>query len=208
MAFTEQLHPRGTGAQGGQFVAAGSGGQTTKTRQIGYDGKKGAGTGYGARGGDPNVKSLQRELNRLGIVDASGSALKVDGKFGPRTTAAVRRLQSRLKLPVDGKVTPALLAKLKKMTPSKHDQHAMHVRHQEREKGKKAAASKKAKAAAPKKMSAHQAHVAHVAHEKHVGKKTAAPKATAKMGSKPKTGMGSRPKSTPQSRAGYPRSAS
>jgi peptidoglycan hydrolase-like protein with peptidoglycan-binding domain len=107
MAFDESKHARGTGAQGGQFVS--KGGQ--KTSDIGYDGKRGS--GYGAAGGDDNVKALQRELNRLGIGDAAGAKLAVDGKFGPKTTAAVRRLQRRLGLKVDGRVTPALLKRLK-----------------------------------------------------------------------------------------------
>lgn len=107
MAFTEALHKRGTGAQGGQFVAS----DGTKSAALGYDGKRGS--GYGSKGGDANVKKLQKELNRLGIGDAQGKSLVVDGKFGPRTTAAVRRLQRRLGLPVDGKITPALLKRLK-----------------------------------------------------------------------------------------------
>lgn len=107
MVFNETLHKRGTGAQGGQFVAS----DGTKSASIGYDGKRGS--GYGSKGGDSNVKKLQKELNRLGIADAQGKSLAVDGKFGPRTTAAVRRLQRKLKLPVDGKITPALLKRIK-----------------------------------------------------------------------------------------------
>lgn len=106
-AFSEALHKRGTGAQGGQFVSS----DGTKSASIGYDGKRGS--GYGSKGGDSNVKQLQKELNRLGIADAQGKSLAVDGKFGPRTTAAVRRLQRKLKLPVDGKITPALLKRIK-----------------------------------------------------------------------------------------------
>jgi peptidoglycan hydrolase-like protein with peptidoglycan-binding domain len=181
VAYTEALHKRGTGAQGGQFITKGAGGQTTTTSHIGYDGK-GRGTGYGT-GGDPNVSALQKQLNRLGIVDSQGNQLKVDGKFGPKTTAAVRRLQQRLGLTVDGKVTPALLAKLKTMKPSMHDQHAMHVRHQ-------VAQHKK-----------HTAHAAHVQHEKHAAKaKKPAParrapvRKTAATHRKARTGMGSNPK--------------
>lgn len=179
MAYTEALHARGTGAQGGQFVTKGAGGQQTKTSQIGYDGK-GRGTGYGAGAkGDPNVSALQKELNRLGIVDSQGKQLKVDGKFGPKTTSAVRRLQGRLGLTVDGKVTPALLAKLKKLKPSAHDTHQMHVRHQ----------------AAQHKQ--HAAHAAHVQHQKHAAAtKKAAParKAAAPARRKARTGMGANPK--------------
>ena len=174
MTYNEALHKRGTGAQGGQFVTKGAGGQTTTSSHIGYDGK-GRGTGYGT-GGDPNVSALQKELNRLGIVDGQGNQLKVDGKFGPKTTAAVRRLQARLGLAVDGKVTPALLAKLKKMTPSKHDQHAMHVRH----------------LAAQHKQ--HTAHQAHVQHQKAAKKATPAPAKKAAPRKRARTGMGSNPR--------------
>lgn len=107
MAFNEALYKRGTGAQGGQFVAK----DGTKSSAIGYDGTRGS--GYGSKGGDANVKALQKELNRLGITDAQGKELVVDGKFGPKTTAAVRRLQKKLGVPVDGKITPALLKRIK-----------------------------------------------------------------------------------------------
>lgn len=137
--FNEALHPRGKGAQGGQFVSKGADGQTVRTNQIGYNAGSGKGTGYSIKGGDRNVKALQQELNRLGIVDGQGNQLKVDGKFGPKTTAAVRRLQARLGLHPDGKVTPQLLNRLRKLKPTAHDQHAMHVRHMKAVAGKKAA---------------------------------------------------------------------
>jgi peptidoglycan hydrolase-like protein with peptidoglycan-binding domain len=115
MTFAEQLHPRGTGAQGGQFVVKGSGGKTTKQDTLSYDGKRGA--GYGAAGGDANVKTLQRELNRLGIQDAAGNPLKLDGKLGPKTTAAIKRLQRKMGLPADGKVSVGFLNRIKKVAP-------------------------------------------------------------------------------------------
>jgi peptidoglycan hydrolase-like protein with peptidoglycan-binding domain len=186
VAYTEALHKRGTGAQGGQFVTKGAGGQTTTASHIGYDGK-GRGTGYGAGSkGDPNVSALQKELNRLGIVDSQGNQLKVDGKFGPKTTSAVRRLQARLGLGVDGKVTPALLAKLKKMKPSAHDSHSMHVRHL---------------AAQHKQHSAHAAHEKHAAHQKATAKKPAPARKTvapARRKAKARTGMGANPKAAAQ----------
>lgn len=158
MAFTEALHKRGTGAQGGQFVSKNAAGQTTTSRTIGYS--KGSGTGYSSKTGDKNVKALQRELNRLGIFDSKGNQLDVDGKFGPKTQSAVKRLQSRLGLKPDGKITPELLARLRKMTPSRHDRHMMHARHASTRAGKKEekakntakkAAVSAAKAARPKK---------------------------------------------------------
>lgn len=108
--FNSSLHPRGTGAKGGQFVAKGSSGANDT---IGYDAKKGTGAGYGAKGGDKRVKQLQQALNRLGFKDMHGKPLLVDGKLGPRTTAAIKRLQTRLGLKADGIVTPALLKQVR-----------------------------------------------------------------------------------------------
>ena len=106
MAYDETKHARGTGAQGGQFVSKGG----AKSSSLGYDGKRGA--GYGEKDGDNNVKALQKALNKLGITDAAGKPLAVDGKFGPKTTAALQRLQRRLGVKADGKVTPALLKRI------------------------------------------------------------------------------------------------
>lgn len=122
-AFTESLHPRGTGAQGGQFVAGGGAkaGPRTPARKaagrtlrkpggMSFDGKRG--TGYGVKGGDKRVKTLQTALNRLGLTDGAGKRLVVDGKLGPRTTAAIKKAQRKLGLKADGVVTPALLRQL------------------------------------------------------------------------------------------------
>jgi peptidoglycan hydrolase-like protein with peptidoglycan-binding domain len=109
--FTEQLHPRGKGAQGGQFVAKGASGNNDT---VGFDAKRGTGAGYGVKGGDKRVKQLQNALNRLGFTDAQGHPLLVDGKLGPRTTAAIKRLQRKLGMKADGHVTPALLSQVKK----------------------------------------------------------------------------------------------
>lgn len=117
-AFTEQLHPRGTGAVGGQFVAAGASKSAPAKKAGGYgnrgnlsfDGKRGP--GYGSKNGDKRVKALQQALNKLGLTDGSGKELKVDGKLGPRTTAAIKKAQRKLGLKADGVVTPALLRQL------------------------------------------------------------------------------------------------
>jgi peptidoglycan hydrolase-like protein with peptidoglycan-binding domain len=182
VVYDEAKHKRGTGSQGGQFVSAGG----AKSSSLGYDGKRGA--GYGDKGGDANVKALQKELNRLGAVDAQGKQLTVDGKFGPKTTAALQRLQRKLGMKPDGKITPALLSKLKGLKPSAHDKHTMHERHLKAT-GKKAAPAKKAtpakrapakkptpaakktapaKKAAPSRHEQHAAHAAHQAHAAHV----------------------------------------
>lgn len=114
--------PAGSDA-GGEFAPAGAAQQSKKkapakrapakpSGELGYDGKTGA--GYGTKGGDARVKSLQQALNRLGLKDADGKPLAVDGKFGPKTTAAVKALQKSLGLEQTGKVTPALIAKASK----------------------------------------------------------------------------------------------
>lgn len=79
---------------------------------LAYDPAHGTGPGYGTREGDPRVRRLQAALIRLGVTSGDGGKLKLDGKLGPRTTAAVRKAQQRLGLDPDGKVTPALLEKL------------------------------------------------------------------------------------------------
>lgn len=115
--FDEKKHARGKGAQGGQFVAKGSSGSGDT---IGYDSKRGTGAGYGTGGkGDSRVKSLQTYLNGLGFKDSSGKPLKVDGKLGPRTTSAIKRLQRKLGLKADGLVTPALMKQIRQANINK-----------------------------------------------------------------------------------------
>lgn len=116
MVFDESKHARGKGAQGGQFVSKGA---SSENDTVGYDAKHGTGAGYGAKGGDKRVKQLQTALNELGLKDSAGNPLKVDGKLGPRTTAAIKRAQRRLGLPADGKVSPALLKQIREIS-AKH----------------------------------------------------------------------------------------
>jgi len=107
--WSEALHPR----QGGKFAKKGA--TTTKdtsgSEGLSYNGRSGA--GYGKKGGDNRVHALQGELNRLGLTDGQGHPLKLDGKLGPRTTAAIKKAQRALGMKVDGVATPALLSKLK-----------------------------------------------------------------------------------------------
>lgn len=133
MSFNESLHPRvQSGTGGGEFSSGGSGGSAAKptakagaakpTAKVGaaksahphgslaFDGH--TGPGYGMKGGDKRVHSLQQALNRLGFTDSSGHKLLNDGKLGPRTTAAVKKAQHTLGLKPDGVVTPALLKEL------------------------------------------------------------------------------------------------
>jgi peptidoglycan hydrolase-like protein with peptidoglycan-binding domain len=153
--FDEALHPRGTGAQGGQFVAKGSQTAASKTAakkttakkasgppkgSMAFDGKRGP--GYGVKGGDKRVKGLQDALNRLGFTDGGNKKLVEDGKLGPRTTAAIKKAQRALGLKPDGVVTPDLL---KKLTGAKSPKDL------KKAPAKKAAPKKAAKKAAPAK---------------------------------------------------------
>jgi HK97 family phage prohead protease len=74
-----------------------------------FDGKRGP--GYGMKNGDPKVKSLQDTLVRLGLAKKGDRALS-DGKYGPKTSAAVKRAQKALGMKADGVATPAFIAKL------------------------------------------------------------------------------------------------
>jgi hypothetical protein len=64
------------------------------------------------------VLGLQRELNRLGIGDASGRALREDGTFGERTREAVQAYQRAHGLQVDGVAGRETLASLASQRPS------------------------------------------------------------------------------------------
>jgi peptidoglycan hydrolase-like protein with peptidoglycan-binding domain/DNA invertase Pin-like site-specific DNA recombinase len=57
------------------------------------------GAGYAQPTGSPRVKKLQRELRRKGLRPGP-----IDGRYGPRTEAAVVRLQRRQGLPAKGVV--------------------------------------------------------------------------------------------------------
>jgi hypothetical protein len=70
---------------------------------FGWDGSHG--TGYGQKNGDAHVHDLQEAVNVLGITDDHGQALKDDGKFGPRTASAVKKLQKQLGMDPTGQVT-------------------------------------------------------------------------------------------------------
>ena len=115
--WDETAHPRGTGAAGGQFVAKGA---SSERDTIGYDSRKGTGAGFGAKGGDKRVAELQRLLNNLGFTDSAGKPLKVDGKLGPKTTAAIKRLQKKMGLKADGNVSPNMMRRLRAVDHRRH----------------------------------------------------------------------------------------
>lgn len=106
--WSEALHPR----SGGKFAKKGTAtADKSGSEGLSYNGRSGA--GYGKKGGDNRVHALQGELNRLGLTDGAGHPLKLDGKLGPRTTAAIKKAQRALGMKADGIATPALLSKLK-----------------------------------------------------------------------------------------------
>lgn len=128
--FQPEDHPRAPagGDTGGQFAKGGGGQKKTTPKRapkrrptsagdgtLAYDAGSGQGTGYDSAGGDPRVHDLQQALNRLGVKDSAGKALKDDGKLGPKTTSAVKALQQKLGVKADGKVTPELLKQIKSM---------------------------------------------------------------------------------------------
>lgn len=109
MEWNPSEHPRKAAgaAGGGQFAP------------LSYNAKTNTGTGYGKKHGDDRVRDAQKALNALGMKDASGKPLVLDGKLGPRTTAALKRYQKAHGMRPDGKITPALLSRLKSRGGSK-----------------------------------------------------------------------------------------
>lgn len=86
--------------------------KSSGSETLHFDPGTGRGTGYGTTSGDDRVKRLQTALNDAGHTDHTRQALKVDGKFGPRTRAAVKKAQRARGMPANGKVSPSLLAEL------------------------------------------------------------------------------------------------
>lgn len=91
-ALSAQAAPAATTAAAATSVAAATPAAAAKAYLTSTLRK---GNGYGAQN-----KTLQRRLNAL------GSKLAVDGDFGPKTLAAVKKFQSSKRLQVDGVVGP------------------------------------------------------------------------------------------------------
>ncbi len=72
---------------------------TRKALHRAASGRLTRGAGYAQAGGSTRVRRLQRELRRKGLRPGP-----VDGRYGPRTEAAVIRLQQRRGIPVRGVV--------------------------------------------------------------------------------------------------------
>lgn len=146
VGWNEALHPR----QGGKFAKKGTSSAPAAkndNQALSYNGRTGA--GYGSKAGDNRVHALQSQLNRLGLTDTQGHPLKLDGKLGPRTTAAIKKAQRALGMKPTGVATPALLAKLSQTKSIKGKTVAKPVR-RPKVAAKKAAPAKKA--AAPAKV--------------------------------------------------------
>ncbi|GAB3251015.1 peptidoglycan-binding protein [Kineosporia babensis] len=119
VVFDESKHKR----EGGRFVSKGSG----------YSAKKDQA---------PQVRALQKELIRLGFLDAkSGKNGGIDGLFGPATEAAVKAWQRQSGNMATGRVTPALLSTLKSAkkggSPAKLTSDRKAARKEAQRKGKK-----------------------------------------------------------------------
>ena len=126
--WNSAAHPRNTkGPAGGEFKggkASSKQAAPAKKRSSGtahgsmsFNGK--TGTGYGSKNGDARVKKLQEALNKLGMKDANGNPLVIDGKLGPKTTAAIKRWQKKNGMKPDGVVTPKMLSQATTRTHKK-----------------------------------------------------------------------------------------
>jgi peptidoglycan hydrolase-like protein with peptidoglycan-binding domain/DNA invertase Pin-like site-specific DNA recombinase len=76
--------------------------RTAKALSTASQGNLTRGAGYAGPNGSPQVRTLQAKLRHAGFGPGP-----VDGLFGPRTEAAVKRLQQSREASADGIVTPA-----------------------------------------------------------------------------------------------------
>jgi hypothetical protein len=125
--FNPSQHPRQPKGSptGGEFAPGGSGTAPTSAHPVSQGSSNGA-----------QVKHLQERLNALGYH------VKADGKFGPKTLAAVRKFQTDHKLKVDGLVGPKTTAKLRSRA-TRHRTHTTTQTQQKQPRQKKPPAKKK-----------------------------------------------------------------
>jgi peptidoglycan hydrolase-like protein with peptidoglycan-binding domain/DNA invertase Pin-like site-specific DNA recombinase len=79
-------------------------------------GRLARGAGYAQPSGSPRVRKLQRQLRRKGLKPGP-----IDGRYGPRTEAAVVRLQRRRGLPAEGVVDARTRRALNSSRPAPGD---------------------------------------------------------------------------------------
>lgn len=142
MTWDPSKHARAPagGPAGGQFSTSSS--SSGGSKNVGAEEKRGSGkpphtgtkqgdlrlkAGYGNPHGDKRVKHLQTLLNKLGATDHTGKKLVLDGKLGPKTTAAIKKAQRELGVKVTGIVSPAFLSQLGKIKSLKaHTEKSSH----------------------------------------------------------------------------------
>jgi peptidoglycan hydrolase-like protein with peptidoglycan-binding domain len=120
MDWQEAAHPRAPAGPGGGEFAQSKGSAPAKkgkaprskggSGSLSFNGR--TGTGYGKKGGDSRVKALQTALNKLGLKDANGKPLAIDGMLGPKTTAAIKAWQKKNGMKPSGSITASDLHKL------------------------------------------------------------------------------------------------
>jgi peptidoglycan hydrolase-like protein with peptidoglycan-binding domain/2'-5' RNA ligase len=139
MLYQEDKHTRGTGAQGGQFVAQKTTAAPAKKptpKPSRPAAKKQAPAkrkpprtptpldvlalkayrnfgSFKAGDSDPAIRDVQELLNGLGLASPDGKKIYPDGNLGPATTAAIKAMQAKLgaKKP-NGRITASLMRKL------------------------------------------------------------------------------------------------
>lgn len=93
-----------TSSGAGSGSTTGTGAQATSGAQAGngYFSKVGSYEKPKAQMPAAEVKYLQQALNAAGFTDANGKPVNVDGVYGPKTMAAVKKLQAAVGTTVDG----------------------------------------------------------------------------------------------------------
>jgi peptidoglycan hydrolase-like protein with peptidoglycan-binding domain len=117
--FVAGKHPR---AAGGLFAATAAS-QTAHPAGAWAAGPIKRGTGSKGKP-DSRVRALQQKLNALGIHDAQGHTLRVDGIDGAHTTAAIKAFQSSHGMTPTGVVDAKTMVAILNAKPQPSRQHA------------------------------------------------------------------------------------